>query len=117
MKKGPIGIDMAGILVDHYFEADISNIKSFLNFFSTNVKSEYSSDACFEFTRWGCIQRNLRILGTLSDLYLTKDRSFRLKDMPLILKNLIRMIPEEHSSKLFLEQEVQPLLLQTVEQL
>ena len=117
MKKGPIGIDMAGILVDHYFEADISNIKSFLNFFSTNVKSEYSSDACFEFTRWGCIQRNLRILGTLSDLYLTKDRSFRLKDMPLILKNLIKMIPEEHSSKLFLEQEVQPLLLKTVEQL
>ena len=49
MKKGPIGIDMAGILVDHYFEADISNIKSFLNFFSTNVKSEYSDDACFEF--------------------------------------------------------------------
>ena len=29
MKKGPIGIDMAAILVDHYFEADISNIKSF----------------------------------------------------------------------------------------
>ena len=117
MKKGPIGIDMAGILVDHYFEADISNIKSFLNFFSTNVISEYSDDACFEFTRWGCIQRNLRILGTLSDLYLTKDRSFRLKDMPLILKNLIQMIPEEHSSKLFLEQEVQPLLSKTVEQL
>ena len=36
--------------------------------------------------------------------------------MPLILKNLIRMIPEEHSSKLFLEQEVQPLLLKTIEQ-
>ena len=56
-------------------------------------------------------------LGTLSDLYLTKDRGFRLKDMPLILKNLIKMIPEEHSSKLFLEQEVQPLLLKTVKQL
>ena len=37
--------------------------------------------------------------------------------MPLILKNLIKMIPEEHSSKLFLEQEVQPLLSKTVEQL
>ena len=45
MKKGPIGIDMAGILVDHYFEADVSTLRVF-KFFSTNVKSEYSNDAC-----------------------------------------------------------------------
>ena len=117
MKRGPIGIDLAGILADHYFEADISNIKRFINFYSTKINSKYSDDECFEFTRWGCIQRNLRILGTLSNLFLVKNRSFRLKDMPLILKNLITMIPNEHSSKIFLEKNIEPLLLETIEQL
>ncbi len=117
MKKGPIGIDIAGILVDHYFEMDIEDIKSYLNFFSTKTESKYSNDAFFEFTRWGCIQRNLRILGTLSSLFLIYNRSFRLIDMPLILKNLIKMIPDEHSSKVFLEQEVKPLLLKTIDQI
>ena len=117
MKRGPIGIDLAGILADHYFEADISNIKRFINFYSTKINSKYSDDECFEFTRWGCIQRNLRILGTLSNLFLVKNRSFRLKDMPLILKNLTTMIPNEHPSKIFLEKNIEPLLLETIEQL
>ena len=42
-----------------------------------------------------CIQRNMRILGTLSNLYLQKDRSFRLKDLTTILDNLIFAIPSE----------------------
>ena len=81
------------------------------------MKSKYSEPDLFEFLRWGCIQRNLRILGTLSNLYLTKKRSFRLKDLPMILNNLISMIPDKHSSKDFMKYEVSPALIKRVAEL
>ena len=115
MKKGPIGIDLAGILVDHYYDVDLSEIEKLLSFYSMHTISKYSKKELFEFLRWGCIQRNLRILGTLSNLYLTEKRSFRLKDLPLILKNLISMIPKDHLSKKFIESEVEPLLVKRIE--
>ena len=117
MKQGPIGIDLAGILIDHYYEVDTSNVKKLLNYYSNLMKSKYSEPDLFEFLRRGCIQRNLRILGTLSNLYLTKKRSFRLKDLPMILNNLISMIPDKHSSKDFMKYEVSPALIKRIAEL
>ena len=117
MKQGPIGIDLAGILIDHYYEVDTSNIKELLNHYSNLMKSKYYESDLFEFLRWGCIQRNLRILGTLSNLFLTKKRSFRLKDLPMILNNLIAMIPGDHGSKEFMKNKVKPALVERISEL
>ena len=110
MRIGPIGIDLAGILVDHYHEVDLRATKDLLKFYSKQVKLDCSENDFFEFLRWGTIQRNLRILGTLSNLYLTKNRSFRLNDLPMILSNLLQMIPENHASKEYLINAISPKL-------
>ena len=61
--------------------------------------------------RWGGIQRNMRILGTLANLYLEQKRSFRLIDLPQILENLIYLIPEKYKKlKIFLRNDVEERL-------
>ena len=99
------------------YEVDISNIKELLNHYSNLMQFKYSESDLFEFLRWGCIQRNLRILGTLSNLYLTKKRSFRLKDLPMILNNLIAMIPGDHESTEFMKNKVKPALVERISEL
>ena len=78
---GPEGIDLAGIYVLHH--------KPFKFHHRFNPKT-------VEKIRWGGIQRNMRILGTLANLYLEQKRSFRLIDLPQILENLIYLIPEKY---------------------
>ena len=49
----------------------------------------------------------MRILGTLSNLYIKDNRSFRLPDLELVLTNLIQIIPDDHSElKKFLDDTV-----------
>ena len=117
MRIGPIGIDLAGILVDHYHEVDLRATKDLLKFYSKQVKLDCSENDFFEFLRWGTIQRNLRILGTLSNLYLTKNRTFRLKDLSMILFNLIQMIPENHASKEYIINAISPTLIKRVSEI
>ena len=80
-------------------------------------KLDCSENDFFEFLRWGTIQRNLRILGTLSNLYLTKNRTFRLKDLPMILSNLLQMIPENHASKEYIINAISPTLIKRVSEI
>jgi len=72
-----------------------------------------SSDEAFEWVRWGAIQRNMRILGTLSKLFIKDKRAFRLKDLPTILDNLIELIPQDEFLNLrdALVSEIKPRLL------
>ena len=65
-----------------------------------------SINEAFEWVRWGAIQRNMRILGTLANLYCDEGRDFRLKDLPNILSNLTILIPDNHNSKSFFEDKV-----------
>ena len=37
----------------------------------------------YEYARWGLIQRNMRILGTLSNLYIQKTDIFRPPDLQI----------------------------------
>ena len=117
MKIGPIGIDLAGILIDHYYEVDFNDVKNLLIYYSENIQPTLNRDKAFEYLTWGSIQRNIRILGTLSNLYIENNRAFRIKDLPMILSNLISMIPEEHECKKILEEEIKPLLNKRIEQL
>ena len=66
-----------------------------------------SSYDLYEFFRWSGIQRNMRILGTLANLYCEEGRDFRLKDLPNILSNLIHLISDDHNSKGYLKDVVE----------
>ena len=120
MKKGPIGIDMAGLLIDHYYHSDQNNIKGLLKYYSNslNWKNDiiFTEEELFEFLRYGCLQRNMRILGTLANLYLLHGRSYRLKDLPMIFQNLVSMIPEEDIKENIVH-KVQPILLERISQI
>ena len=110
MKIGPLGIDLSGILIDHYYPVNLADINMMLDYFSKQIKSKHSPEELFNFLKWGSIQRNMRILGTLANLFIEHKRSFRLKDLPMILSNLECMIPDNHKSKLFISEQLQPLL-------
>ena len=110
MKIGPLGIDLSGILIDHYYPVNFADINILLDYFSKKIKSQHSPEELFNFLKWGSIQRNMRILGTLANLFTEHKRSFRLKDLPMILSNLECMIPDNHKSKFFISEQLKPLL-------
>ena len=110
MKIGPLGIDLSGILIDHYYPVNLIDINMMLDYFSKQIKSKHSPEELFNFLKWGSIQRNMRILGTLANLFTEHKRSFRLKDLPMILSNLECMIPDNHKSKFFISEQLKPLL-------
>ena len=109
----PIGIDLAGILIDHYHSYPKELIEASLKHYIEIMKIDVSINDAFEWVRWGAIQRNTRILGTLSKLYTQGNRDFRLKDLPSILDNLIELIPQNEFLNLkdSLVNEVKPRLL------
>ena len=84
---GPIGIDLAGILIDHYIPCKIDTMKKYCNSFSELSVYGISAEDIFSATLWGGLQRNLRIMGTLTELYLRLNRSFRMHDLPQIVMN------------------------------
>lgn len=109
---GPVGIDLAGIIVDHYISYSDQLINNALKHYIQCLKLDVSVEDVNEWLRWGGIQRNMRILGTLSNLYLQDNRAFRLNDLPGILKNLINLIPNDEfmSLKEHLSSAVMPKL-------
>ena len=110
MKIGPLGIDLSGILIDHYYPVNLTDINMMLAYFSKQIKSKHNPEELFNFLKWGSIQRNMRILGTLANLFTEHKRSFRLKDLPMILSNLECMIPDNHKSRFFISEQLKPLL-------
>ena len=84
---GPIGIDLAGILIDHYIPCKIDTIKKYCSIFSDLSVYDISPEDIYSATLWGGLQRNLRIMGTLTELYLRLNRSFRMHDLPQIVIN------------------------------
>lgn len=119
---GPVGIDLAGVIFDHYYFEDfnidkikecLANTFQFSNIHAHEVgfddkdRKKLVGNDLYEYARWGAIQRNMRILGTLSNLYIKDNRSFRLPDLELVLTNLIQIIPDDHSElKKFLDDTV-----------
>ena len=110
---GPIGIDLAGILIDHYIPCKLDTIKKYCNSFSELSVYEMSQENVYRATLWGGLQRNLRIMGTLTELYLKLNRSFRMHDLPQIVSNTAKISMELNQVSLanFLNNNV----LQTLE--
>ena len=109
---GPIGIDLAGILLDHYIESDLEILRSHCSTFAEISCYDLSVDDVYHATCWGGLQRNLRIMGTLTNLYLRFDRPFRMKDLPQILANTITLSSALNQKPLaaFLQDKVAPEL-------
>jgi aminoglycoside/choline kinase family phosphotransferase len=116
---GPVGIDLAGIIVDHYISYSDQLIDNALKHYVHYLQLDVSVKDVTEWLRWGGIQRNMRILGTLSNLYIQDNRTFRLKDLPGILENLITLIPNDEfmSLKEHLSSAVMPKLHKELEAL
>jgi aminoglycoside/choline kinase family phosphotransferase len=110
---GPIGIDLAGILVDHYIDCDLVLLKAHCNTFANLSSFDCSAEEIYRATCWGGLQRNLRIMGTLTNLYLRFNRPFRMKDLPQILANTITLSSALNQEALtaFLEDLVSPMLV------
>ena len=122
--KGPIGIDLAGLFIDHYNfeitfgEAKRDNVQEQIEHGGLDIMGIKEAEIMYDYAIWGGIQRNLRILGTLSNLYLENGRDFRLPDLPKILSNLEQIIPEKHKElKNFLKQDVNLALNQKLMEL
>ena len=84
---GPIGIDLAGILIDHYIPLNLATLKKYCNCFAELSIYNISAEDVYRSTLWGGLQRNLRIMGTLTELYVNFKRSFRMNDLPQIVSN------------------------------
>ena len=53
----------------------------------SNFNYDISAEDVYRSTLWGGLQRNLRIMGTLTELYVNFKRSFRMNDLPQIVSN------------------------------
>ena len=115
----PVGIDLAGIIIDHYISYSDELINDALKHYVDCIQLDVTVNDVFEWLRWGGIQRNMRILGTLSKLYIQDNRTFRLKDLPRILENLITLIPNDEfmSLKNHLSSSVMPKLYEELKTL
>ena len=109
---GPIGIDLAGILLDHYVDCDLEVLRNYCSIFSEMSCYDLSADDVYHATCWGGLQRNLRIMGTLTNLFLRFNRPFRMKDLPQILANTITLSLALNQKPLagFLQDQVAPEL-------
>jgi len=110
---GPIGIDLAGILIDHYIPCDLAALKNYCKSFSEISIYEISSEKMYTAALWGGLQRNLRIMGTLTELYLKFNRPFRMKDLPQIASNTAILSSE--LGEIGLTQFLRDNVLQTLE--
>ena len=109
---GPIGIDLAGILIDHYIPLNLDTLKKYCKSFAEISIYDISAEDIFKATLWGGLQRNLRIMGTLTELYIFSQRAFRMNDLPQIVSNTALLSKELNQVKLanFLLEDVSQTL-------
>ena len=90
---GPLGIDLASIFKDLYKNWTKEEIVDWLDFYVENsqiVKSASLKTAEVKrMVDFASLQRQIRILGKLSQVFLELKRSERLKDFKTILKYLM----------------------------
>ena len=118
LTHGPIGIDLAGRLIDHYQPLQKKEVLNKLDFYKKELDLDVDSNDIYEWLRWGGIQRGMRILGTLPYIYFNSGRSYRLKDLPQILDNFINLIPNSYDIlKKELEENVKTKMINRLDKL
>ena len=100
---GPLGIDLASIFKDLYIEWTDEEISNWLDFYVENsqiVKSaSLKSEDVKRMIDFASLQRQTRILGKLSQVFLKLNRSERLKDFKTILNYLMNTSSEYNETK------------------
>ncbi len=120
---GPLGIDLASIFKDLYIEWTDEEISNWLNFYvekSQIVKSaSLKSIDVKRMIDLASLQRQTRILGKLSQVFLELNRSARLKDFKTILNYLINTSSEYGETKRYSDffKNLMPILEQRLKTL
>ena len=100
---GPLGIDLASLFKDLYIEWTDEEISNWLDFYVENsqiVKSaSLKSEDVKRMIDFASLQRQTRILGKLSQVFLKLNRSERLKDFKTILNYLMNTSSEYYETK------------------
>ena len=91
--NGPIGLDLASLFKDLYYEWPQERVskwyKIYLNKIKENLGIELKYETLVKYIDFASIQRQVRILGKLSQVFAELDRKERLKDFPTLLGFLI----------------------------
>ena len=91
--NGPIGLDLASLFKDLYYEWPQERVskwyKIYLNKIKENLGIELKYETLVRYIDFASIQRQVRILGKLSQVFAELDRKERLKDFPTLLGFLI----------------------------
>jgi len=100
---GPLGIDLASLFKDLYFEWTDEEISNWLDFYVENSQiaksASLKSKDVKRMVDFASLQRQTRILGKLSQVFLNLNRSERLKDFKTILNYLMNTSSEYNETK------------------
>ena len=90
---GPIGLDLASLFKDLYYEWSEERVHSWYKSYISKVKKKFGLELNFEtlvkFIDFASIQRQIRILGKLSQVYQQLNREERIKDFPRLINYLV----------------------------
>ena len=100
---GPLGIDLASLFKDLYIEWTDEEISNWLDFYVENSQIAKSASLKSKDVKrmidFASLQRQTRILGKLSQVFLSLNRSERLKDFKTILNYLTNTSSEYNETK------------------
>ena len=100
---GPLGIDLASLFKDLYIEWTDEEISNWLDFYVENSQIAKSASLKSKDVKrmidFASLQRQTRILGKLSQVFLKLNRSERLKDFKTILNYLMNTSSEYNETK------------------
>ena len=90
---GPIGLDLASLFKDLYYEWPEEKIHNWYKIYISKIKKklglELSLELLVKFIDFASIQRQIRILGKLSQVYQQLSREERIKDFPRLIDYLV----------------------------
>tara|TARA_B100000989_G_scaffold92368_1_gene66826 strand:+ start:367 stop:1383 length:1017 start_codon:yes stop_codon:yes gene_type:complete len=90
---GPIGLDLASLFKDLYYEWPEEKIHNWYKIYISKIKKklglELSLELLVKFVDFASIQRQIRILGKLSQVYQQLSREERIKDFPRLIDYLV----------------------------
>ena len=87
----PYALDLASIFKDLYIVWDKKQVDDWLDYYKKNTQNEEikSLDDFKEDIEFCAMQRQIRILGKLSQVSITLNRDNRLNDFPVLINYLI----------------------------
>ena len=116
-RTGPIMLDPASLFRDLYKNWSEKEVYNYLKMYISKANSigllEGSTNSMVKWFDFCCLQRQLRILGTLARLHLRDNKSFRLIDLPKSLEFTLAVARKYKTLEdfaLFLDRDISPLL-------